>query len=80
MNTNIKEQQLLKKYLNDKLLRDRCNEITRMLLGKMSIDTISNLVKDFQLKYIYIKEGGEDYTAFNVAMWAKLSNNFKVKE
>jgi len=67
----------IKTNLKDKTLMSRSNEITRKLLdGKINIDTIVVMVKDYQFKYLAIKEEygqGDILDAFTPEIWWKLS-------
>ena len=67
----------IKTNLKDKTLMSRSNEITRKLLdGKININTICVMVKDFQYKYLAIKDEygeGDILDAFTPEIWWKLS-------
>jgi len=59
--------------LKDTLLTERCNTFTRdMLKCGMSIDKICMYVKDYQRKYIYMKQQGADCSAFTFEVWWNL--------
>jgi len=70
MTTDVKE------YLKDKILIERCNKFTRDMLGAgMDINRICMFVKDYQKKYIEVKErGGEEFAKlFTFELWWKSS-------
>ena len=63
----------IKNAINDKLLTERCNEFVRdMLKNGMELNKICMFVKDYQRKYLFIKQEGGNYNAFTVEMWWKL--------
>ena len=66
-NTQIKE------LLKDELLIKRCNDFTHKALSNgMNIDRVCMLVKDYQTKYIYIKEQDENLIEdFTFEFWYK---------
>ena len=62
-----------KEAIKDKLLMERCNDYTRhMLKGNMHINKICMFVKDYQRKYLFIKQEGGDYKSFTMEVWWKL--------
>ena len=62
-----------KEAIMDTLLIERCNAFTRdMLEGGMDINKVCMYVKDYQKKYLFIKQEGGDYNAFTFKMWWKL--------
>lgn len=64
----------IKKNLNDKFLMKQCNEFThKALKAGLSINTTCALVKEYQVKYLYIKENDEKLAReFTIEMWVKL--------
>ena len=63
----------MKEAINDTLLTERCNEFTRkMLEGGMDINKLCVCVKDYQKKYLFIKQEGGDYKAFTMKIWWEL--------
>ena len=67
----------IKTNLKDKTLMSRSNEMTRKLLeNKMDIDRVCILVKDYQFKYLAIKDEfgeGDILHAFTPEIWWKVS-------
>jgi len=67
----------IKTNLKDKTLMSRSNEMTRMFLeNKMEIDRVCMLVKDYQFKYLAIKDEfgeGDILDAFTPEIWWKVS-------
>ena len=67
----------IKTNLKDKTLMSRSNEMTRMFLeNKMDIDRICVFVKDYQFKYLAIKDEfgeGDILDAFTPEIWWKVS-------
>lgn len=72
--------------LADKILIDYSNELTRILLEgfKMDIDRMCRFVKDYQRKYLLIKEAGateKQLKAFTPLKWwemSKIDTRFKL--
>ena len=69
------------KNLTDKMLIDYSNRFTKMMLeGGLCIDRICLFVKDYQAKYIHIREQGgseEQLKAFTPEMWFMMSKTDK---
>jgi len=63
----------MKEAINDTLLTERCNEFTRkMLKGGMDINKLCMFVKDYQKKYLFMKQEGGDYKLFTMKIWWEL--------
>ena len=57
----------------DTLLTERCSAFTRkMLEGGMDINMVCMFVKDYQKKYLFIKQEGGDYKLFTMEVWWEL--------
>ena len=60
-------------HINDKFLIDECNLFTRKLLEVgMDINRVCLIIKEYQTKYIFIKENNFDLSQlFTAEMWWK---------
>ena len=57
----------------DILLRERCiNACKGLLETGTDINTVCMFIKDYQKKYLFIKQEGGDYKAFTFEMWWEL--------
>jgi hypothetical protein len=69
---NITNNQIIE-AAKDTLLNERCEKVTRDLLASgVSIDKICMFVRDYQRKYMYIKQEGGDCNAFTFKVWWQL--------
>ena len=58
---------VIKSAINDKLLTERCNEFTRdMLKNGMELNKVCMFVKDYQKKYLFIKQEGGGLQCFYI--------------
>ena len=60
-------------HINDKFLMDECNLFTRKMLEKgMDINRVCLIIKEYQTKYIHIKELNFQLSQqFTFEMWWK---------
>ena len=60
-------------YMNDKLMMERCSEITiKLMEGNMDLNKTCELVKDYQQKYIHIhKQNPVMAKDFTLELWCK---------
>ena len=60
-------------HIKDKFLINECNVLTRnMLEGGMDINRICLIIKEYQTKYIFIKENDYELAQkFTAEMWWK---------
>ncbi len=63
----------IKEALKDTLLIERCNTATRDMLNiGMDLRYVCMFVKDYQRKYLVIKQEGGDFNVFTFKVWWEL--------
>ena len=62
---------ILKDFIKDEVFMSRSIELTKIMLeNKMDLNTIGAIIKEYQTKYIYIKENAPELvSAFTPQMW-----------
>lgn len=72
-------KEIMEFHLNDKLLIERCNELThRLLEGGIGLNTTCKIIKEYQKKYILLYHEGSPALAheFTIDFYGK---NYLVK-
>jgi len=69
---NITKEQIIE-GVNDTLLTERCSAfVIKSIESGMEINEICMFIKDYQKKYLFIKQEGGDYKAFTMKIWLGL--------